>query len=619
MEATDLGINGLVDIEQIGRGGSSRVYRARQPEFDRQVALKVLTTGATADGLERFDRERKALGRLSLNPGVVPVYSSGTTDGDEPYLVMPFYKDGSLADRMAAGPVPWTEAVDLMAGVARTIAAAHQSNVVHLDIKPANVLLTADGATRIADFGIAKVLRHTAEQVLSSGTSFTPAYSAPEIVRGQAVTTTADVYGLGATLWALLAGRPPFRVEDGDNSVLAVTGRVIHSPVGDLRHLVPSEICDVVEQAMAKDPSDRFPTASAFARALSEARRRAERHPAGPPNRLVPQPPSLQLADGLDAGLLNPTVDLGPALTAPGPADPPGPTDPPTGPADPPLPADGTGPACGSTDDEAGLVGRGDRRRDPMALPPLSSHPAANPVGHEPAPALGHRPISALEQRSSSRIDRHLDAVRRLADRTPDRHLVAAVLAVAAVTIGTLGLVARSGSGAAGEVSDLRSTTSAPASTTSDQRPGSSSATVATTGSTAEATVTVESADPAGTAPATAPATTPGATRRPASRPTATPPATTRSVRSSDTTAPPTDPPTTPTSSAAPTTAENSTMPSTPTPAAAAPSSTVPSTNRPPRIPAPNPPPTSTASTTAPTVTPPASSAPPSSSPPPAD
>ncbi|MFV0524609.1 MAG: protein kinase domain-containing protein [Acidimicrobiales bacterium] len=606
METTDLGINGLVDIEQIGRGGSSRVYRARQPEFDRQVALKVLTTGATSDGLERFDRERKALGRLSLNPGVVPVYSSGTTDADEPFLVMPFYQDGSLADRMAAGPLRWTEAVDLVASVARTISAAHQSNVVHLDIKPANVLLTADGSTRIADFGIAKVLRHSAEPVVTTGTSFTPSYSAPEIVRGETVTTTADVYGLGATLWALLAGRPPFRVDDGDNSVLAVTGRVIHSPVGDLRHLVPSEICDVVEQAMAKDPGQRFPTASAFARALSDARRRAERGLTGPPNRLSPEPPSTQLSGDLAAGLQTPTIDLGPTVVPPG---------------DGALPAGGDGPG----DNMAAPT------PDDLRLPPLSSHAAADPIDHELAAQssftnLGHEAYPAA---GSGWVGYQLDTIRGLADRTPNRHLVAALMAAAAVTIGTLGLVARSAAGTDVEGSNTRSSTSGQASTTAnDARPGS-----VTTGSaaptTAEATV---DAGPAavpddGIATPGPTAAAPGSSRRPASRPPATsratsPPTTTRgssaAVRPSEATAAPTDPPASPTTpssvpdTSGPTSSVNPT--SAPTPPTTTPSSGKPSTTNSPPNPPPTGPPSSAPSTGGPgnSTTPPSTPVPPS-------
>ncbi|MGB5757445.1 MAG: serine/threonine-protein kinase, partial [Acidimicrobiales bacterium] len=154
---SNLGIDGLEDVEQIGTGGSSRVYRARQADLDRIVAVKVLNLGHDQNVSKRFDRERKAMGRLSLHEGIVPVYSSGMTTHGEPYLVMPYYANGSLQDQIDAGPMEWQTAVSYVDVAAETIAAAHDEGVVHLDLKPANILLTNHGAPRIADFGIAKL------------------------------------------------------------------------------------------------------------------------------------------------------------------------------------------------------------------------------------------------------------------------------------------------------------------------------------------------------------------------------------------------------------------------------------------------------------------------------
>ena len=288
METLNLGIDGLDDIEQIGAGGASRVYRAVQVELDRPVALKVLKAADDPDVTRRFDRERRAMGRLSLNEGIVPVYSSGITDRGEPYLIMPYYPNGSLQDRLEQSPVPWPEAVDYVASAAETMSAAHAAGVVHLDLKPANILLSSSGQPRIADFGIAKLV---SEQTLQSNTgpSFTPTFSAPENLLGGTASAASDVYGLAATLWALIAGRPPFRSIDGeDNTLMAVVGRVIHQPPEDLRHLAPDPICSVIEMAMAKDPSDRYPTAGDFGRALATARERS-REIVVPP--VVPPPP----------------------------------------------------------------------------------------------------------------------------------------------------------------------------------------------------------------------------------------------------------------------------------------------------------------------------------------
>ncbi len=272
MSVSNLGIDGLEDVEQIGTGGSSRVYRARQADLDRIVAVKVLNPGHDQGVSKRFDRERKAMGRLSLHEGIVPVYSSGLTSHGEPYLVMPYYANGSLQDQIDTGAMEWQTAVSYVDVAAETIAAAHEEGVVHLDLKPANILLTNQGAPRIADFGIAKL---TTGQGASAGTTggaaFTPAYSAPETFLDGETGPPSDVYGLGATLWALLVGHPPFLTPGDDTNLMAVIGRVVNNPVGDLRHFTPGQICDVIEKAMAKEPEDRYQTARDFSLALKNA------------------------------------------------------------------------------------------------------------------------------------------------------------------------------------------------------------------------------------------------------------------------------------------------------------------------------------------------------------
>ncbi len=274
LSVANLGIDGLEEIEQIGSGGSSRVYRARQIDLDRVVAVKVLNAGHETDVARRFDRERKAMGRLSLHEGIVPVYSSGESTFGEPYLVMPYYDKGSLQDQIDNGPLDWKSAVAYVDQAAETIAAAHDEGVVHLDLKPANILLTHSGSPRIADFGIAKLL-NSGKAVntgkTTGGAAFTPAYSAPETFLDGEIGPASDVYGLGATLWALLVGHPPFLPPGDDNNLMAVIGRVVNSPIGDLRHIVPGPICDVIERAMAKHPSERYQTAREFYSALQQA------------------------------------------------------------------------------------------------------------------------------------------------------------------------------------------------------------------------------------------------------------------------------------------------------------------------------------------------------------
>ncbi len=326
LNVSSLGIDGLQDVEQIGTGGSSRVYRARQVDLDREIAVKVINSGEDPDVARRFDRERKAMGRLSQHEGIVPVYSSGVTANGEPYLVMPFYANGSLQDRIDSGPLGWQEAVRYVQVSAETIAAAHQEGVVHLDLKPANILLTQANQPRIADFGIAKLTSSNAT-ARTTGTAFTPAYSAPETFLDGITSPASDVYGLGATLWALLVGYPPFLAPGDDNNLMAVIGRVVNNPVGDLRHLCPAPICDVIERAMAKRPEQRFHTARQFSDALMQASAAAggpqpadeRREPTG----LFPDPVSSipAAATTVSAPPAPQTTGLDPgALLAPGPS-----------------------------------------------------------------------------------------------------------------------------------------------------------------------------------------------------------------------------------------------------------------------------------------------------------
>ena len=253
----DLGIPGLDEPVLVGRGGSSRVYRAWQSEFHRWVAAKVITDTGDVGILRRFERERRALGSLSGHDGIVAVHQSGTTRHGDPYLLMPFYEQGSLEDVMVErGPVPWRDATGWMGQVARTLADAHAHGVLHRDIKPANVLRTNVGRLVIADFGLARV-GFDAGASRSTTVVLTPAYSPPEAFERHDPTPAVDVYSLGATWWALLAGRAPF-VEVGEEPTLfTLLRRIADEPVGDLRAQAPDRVCDVIEWAMHKNPDDR--------------------------------------------------------------------------------------------------------------------------------------------------------------------------------------------------------------------------------------------------------------------------------------------------------------------------------------------------------------------------
>lgn len=261
-----LTIPGIEDLEPVGRGGFGTVYRGWQPELRRQVAVKVLDArGTDADAAGRFKREGMAMGAVSGHPNVVPVYSTGTVD-DRLYLVMPYLEDGSLADRMAAGPVPPDEVVSIGRDLADGLAAAHAAGVLHRDLKPANVLRTQYGALQLADFGVARFVDTT--QTVGGDVTATVPYAAPEVLAGAASSEASDVYSLGATLHAALRGRPPY--ESGpDEAAIALAVRVLNDAPPDLRAFgVPDALASVIEQAMARDVSDRFQTAAALRDAL---------------------------------------------------------------------------------------------------------------------------------------------------------------------------------------------------------------------------------------------------------------------------------------------------------------------------------------------------------------
>lgn len=252
----------------LGRGGMAVVFEARDELLDRPVAVKMLRPDMAADReiRSRFEVEARSAARLH-HPNVVLVFDTGEDEG-EPYLVMERLPGESLADRMALGPVDpeWLRAV--AGDVLAALGAAHDVGLVHRDVKPANVLLTAEGQAKVADFGIAK----SAEAVrggdpTSTGLLLgTPAYLAPERIHGEQATARSDLYSLGVVLYEALTGVKPFV---GDTA-LAVATAIVTSPTPSLEpagagaRLDPQMIA-AVERAMAKDPAQRPATAAEMA------------------------------------------------------------------------------------------------------------------------------------------------------------------------------------------------------------------------------------------------------------------------------------------------------------------------------------------------------------------
>lgn len=266
----DLGIPGYLNPVEIGRGGFAVVYRAWQPSFGRDVAIKIIDVALDFTGLDRFERECLAIGALSGHPNIVTVYELGLTGDGKPFIVMEFLASGSLADRLDQdGPLSLSRASEVGVNLAGALASAHGAGVLHRDVKPENALVSRFGVTKLADFGIARIEGRTETQTGRITASL--AHAAPEILGGQRPTVASDLYSLGSTLFTLLTGTPPF-VSPTDESFVPLLVRIATDPVPDLRSRnVPDAMCSVLEQALAKEPGERQSGAEEFGRHLQGA------------------------------------------------------------------------------------------------------------------------------------------------------------------------------------------------------------------------------------------------------------------------------------------------------------------------------------------------------------
>jgi eukaryotic-like serine/threonine-protein kinase len=262
--------------ELVGTGGMSSVFKAHDRVLDRDVALKILHEHHLEDDeyVERFRREARAVARLT-HPNIVTVMDRGEEDGRQ-FIVFELVDGENLKELIdRRGPLPVTDALELAAGVARALAFAHAEGIVHRDVKPQNILLNGDNRPKVTDFGIARSL-DIDRGVTQTGTVLgTSAYIAPEQARGEPISEATDVYSLGIVLFELLTARLPF---EGENFV-AIAMRHINEPPPDVRMLradVPERVAAIVDRALQKDPSHRFPSMDAFAAELEAARSELE-------------------------------------------------------------------------------------------------------------------------------------------------------------------------------------------------------------------------------------------------------------------------------------------------------------------------------------------------------
>jgi len=257
-------------LEEVGRGGMAAVYRARQPNMNRFVAIKIIfrSFGADTKALERFKREAELIARLE-HPHILPVYDYNG-DNDPPYIVMRFLPTGTLRDVMVREQIPPSEIAFLLGQVASALDYAHRQGIVHRDIKPSNILIDGEGNAFLTDFGIARMVESSAGLTATGIAVGTPGYMAPEQGMGNNVDSRADVYALGVMVFEMLTGVMPYNGE----TPMAVVLKHISEPVPDITKVNPalsSAVNAVIQKVLAKQPENRYATTGEFSRAFTQA------------------------------------------------------------------------------------------------------------------------------------------------------------------------------------------------------------------------------------------------------------------------------------------------------------------------------------------------------------
>jgi serine/threonine protein kinase len=282
-------VKGYEILGELGRGGMGVVYRARQVSLKRIVALKMVLASAHAgpNELARFRTEAEAVARLQ-HPHIVQIYEVGEEDGC-PYFSLEFVDGVTLAQKLGGKPLPALQAAQLAETLARAVHAAHQRGIIHRDLKPANILLTADGVPKITDFGLAKSFGGETysgpsgpdSAPVAEGASLsppssprtetgailgTPSYMAPEQAGGKKrdIGPATDVYSLGAILYEMLTGRPPFRAETPLDTVMLVVSEE-PLPLRKIDAAVPRDLETICLKCLEKDPGKRYASAEALA------------------------------------------------------------------------------------------------------------------------------------------------------------------------------------------------------------------------------------------------------------------------------------------------------------------------------------------------------------------
>ena len=280
-------------LEELGHGGAGVVYRARQAGVGRLVALKILRPGKlfSAMEVERFQREAQTIARLE-HPGILPLYAAGERQG-QPWLSVRFMPGGSLAQAIARRE-PWLQdpkrVAQVMSDLSEAIHHAHQRGVLHRDLKPGNILLDESGGVCVGDFGLALMMDEESGLTRTGAFFGSPAYTSPEqAARGEGdVTIAADIHGLGAILYDLLAGQPPYAGRDPLDTLRRVleeepvrpsavharrSGKAAQGSGGtNGRSVVDRDLETICMKCLEKDPDDRLPSAAIVADSLARLR-----------------------------------------------------------------------------------------------------------------------------------------------------------------------------------------------------------------------------------------------------------------------------------------------------------------------------------------------------------
>jgi serine/threonine-protein kinase len=265
-------IGRYIIISELGRGGMATVYRAKDPNFDREVAVKILPRTFLHDPQfrARFEREAKTVAALE-HAAIVPVYDFGEEDG-QPYIVMRLMSGGSLADKLKEGKFSLEEAVRIISHLAAGLDAAHRKGVIHRDLKPGNILFDQYNDPYLSDFGIAR-LAEGDSTLTGSRILGTPAYMSPEQIQGDKdIDGRSDIYAMGVIFYQMLVGNTPFQAATPAKIMMM---HILEPIPNILKSLptVPTSIENWFERVLAKDPEERFPNANNMGESLTKALR----------------------------------------------------------------------------------------------------------------------------------------------------------------------------------------------------------------------------------------------------------------------------------------------------------------------------------------------------------